>query len=294
MEYVDNLPSDEESCYYAEHLEFHHNPALPPAFTDDELAQVVPHCPNIATALLGGIPDLSSRTLILLAEHAPRLAALDISGCSAVSDLGLHALATHATSLSALAISRIPGVTNRALAALVRGLPRLQELEMDALPLVSARGVRDVWTFARRLRRWTLAGCLHVTDGGFPSVRAPDGADADSPDGAEPGATGGATPPLVLPAAHTLGALHLVDLSHCARLTDAAVRGLVKHAPRVHELSLAGCGGLTDGALRAVAAGLGPHLRVLDLGGLLRVTDSGVCALVGACARLQAVDISCE
>ena len=288
MEYVDNLPSDEESCYYAEHLEFHHDPALPPAFTDDELAQVVPHCPNIATALLGGIPDLSSRTLILLAEHAPRLAALDISGCSAVSDLGLHALATHATSLSALAISRIPGVTNRALAALVRGLPRLQELEMDALPLVSARGVRDVWTFARRLRRWTLAGCLHVTDAGFPSVLGPDGA------GGHPGETAGATPPLVLPAAHTLGALRVVDLSHCARLTDAAVRGLVVHAPRVRELSLAGCGAITDGALRAVAAGLGPHLRVLDLGGLLRVTDSGVCALVRTCVRLQAVDISCE
>ena len=68
--YVDELPSDEESCYYAEHLEFHHDPALPPAFTDDELALILPHCPNVASALLSGIPDLSSRTLLLLAAAA--------------------------------------------------------------------------------------------------------------------------------------------------------------------------------------------------------------------------------
>ena len=38
--YVDELPSDEESCYYAEHLVFHPDPdpAVPPAYTDDELA----------------------------------------------------------------------------------------------------------------------------------------------------------------------------------------------------------------------------------------------------------------
>ena len=67
--YIDELPSDEESCYYAEHLVFHPDPdpAVPPAYTDDELAAVLPYGPHISAAYLSGIPDLSSRTLLLLA-----------------------------------------------------------------------------------------------------------------------------------------------------------------------------------------------------------------------------------
>ena len=129
--YVDELPSDEESCYYAEHFVFYPDPdpTFPPPYTDDDLAEVLPYCPNIATAYLSGIPDLSSRTLNLLAENAHNLTYLDISGCTEVTDLGLHALATHSVSLTSIFINRIPGVTDHAVAALVRGLPRLLELE---------------------------------------------------------------------------------------------------------------------------------------------------------------------
>ena len=118
--YVDELPSDEESCYYAEHLVFHPDPdpAVPPAYTDDELAAVLPYCPHISAAYLSGIPDLSSRTLILLAEHASGLAYLDVSGCAAVTNLGLQAIATRSTSLRAINVSRIFGTTDAAIAAL--------------------------------------------------------------------------------------------------------------------------------------------------------------------------------
>ena len=125
--YIDELPSDEESCYYAEHLVFHPDPdpAVPPAYTDDELAAVLPYCPHISAAYLSGIPDLSSRTLILLAEYASGLAYLDVSGCAQLTDLGLQAVAAHSTALTALCVSRIPSLTDHGLAALVRGLPHL-------------------------------------------------------------------------------------------------------------------------------------------------------------------------
>ena len=102
MQYVNTLPSDEESCYHAEHLEFRADSYLHPLVCDDDLAAVLPHCPHVTSACLNGVRDLSSRTLILLAQHADNLTHLDVSGCEDVTDLGLKAVATHATSLRAL------------------------------------------------------------------------------------------------------------------------------------------------------------------------------------------------
>ena len=147
--YLNELPSDEESCFYPEQLIFHadpdHDAGLTPipAYTDDDLAAVLPFCPNLTSAYLSGIPDLSSRSLILLAQNASALTYLDISGCTDITDLGLHAVATHCTSLTSLFISRIPGVTDPALAALVRGLPHVKEVEMDSLSFVTGHSLRD-------------------------------------------------------------------------------------------------------------------------------------------------------
>ncbi|RPD66849.1 RNI-like protein [Lentinus tigrinus ALCF2SS1-7] len=289
--YIDELPSDEESCYYAEHLVFHPDPdpTVPPAYTDDELAAVLPYCPHIAAAYLSGIPDLSSRTLILLAEHASGLTYLDISGCTQVTDLGLQAVAAHSTSLCSLFISRIPSITDHGLAALVRGLPHLEELEMENLPLVTALSARDIWTFARGLKRWILSGCMHITDSGFPWV--PERTQLEAEDADKRRTWMESLPPLILPATHKLNNLRVLDLSHCLRLTDAAILGVVAHAPRIHNLNLAGCIELTDRALHAICT-LGRHLRIIDVGGLERVTDEGVFAVASACGRLRSVDIS--
>ncbi|KAI0371546.1 RNI-like protein [Pilatotrama ljubarskyi] len=296
MSYVDALPSDEESCFYAEHLEFHRNPHpdLPPAVTDDELASILPHCPNIFSATLSGVPDLSDRTLIVLAESAPNLTHLDISGCADVTDLGIDALAAHSTSLVSVAINRISGLTDHSIAQLVRGLPHLEVLEMDGLPLVTSLSVRDVWTFARGLTRWTMSGCLHITNSAFPWV--PEREQLRSLEALEGTSRPRATwlenlPPLVLPGTHKLNELRVLDLSHCIKLTDSAILGIVAYAPRIQHLSLAGCIELTDRAMRALCA-LGNHLAVIDIGGLERVTDEGAFALASSCRRLQSVDIS--
>ncbi|KAI0355377.1 RNI-like protein [Trametes cingulata] len=306
MSYVDALPSDEESCFYAEHLEFHRDPdperaadpddllPAPAPVTDDELAAVLPHCPNVTSASLSGVQDLSDRTLILLAEHAPNLTHLDVSRCTGITDLGLSALAAHATSLVSLSIAHITGATDHAIAALVRGLPRLAVLEMDRLPLVTSVSVRDVWLFARGLTRWTMSGCLHVTDSAFPWVPARE--QLRSLEALEGTARARTTwlahlPPLVLPAAHRLNALRVLDLSHCVALTDSAVLGIVAYAPHIQHLGLAGCIELTDRAMHALCA-LGKHLAVLDIGGLEKVTDEGAFALASSCRRLESVDIS--
>lgn len=293
--YIDELPSDEESCFYAEHLVFHPDPDpdFPPGYTDDELAEVLPYCPNIASAYLSGIPDLSSRTVILLAENAPDLTYLDISGCAEVTDLGLTSVATHSTSLTSLFISRIPGVTDHGLASLVRGLPHLENLEIDNLSLITAVSLRDVWTFARRLKHWTFSGCMNLTDAGFPWVPESTQLQTNQERDDRRRTWMENLPPLVLPGTHTLDNLRVLDLSHCMRLTDAAILGVVAHAPRINQLNIAGCIELTDRAMQALCA-LGRHLRILDVAGLERVTDKGVFAVVSACRRLRSVDVSCE
>ncbi|KAI0658490.1 hypothetical protein C8Q70DRAFT_934064 [Cubamyces menziesii] len=330
MSYIDELPSDEESCFYAEHLEFRlplsttlpngHSPR--PTIDDDALALLLPRCPNLTSAVLSGVPDLSSRTLHVLASSCPRLTRLDLSSCPspALTDLALHALAAQSLPLTALGVSRVRGLTDAGLGRAVRGLPRLRELEMDGLPLVTAVAVRDIWTYARGLRRWSLAGCAQLTDSGFPWV--PLGVDAEGDrlrssvgveeEGRVMGAQAGegeggrgapaaeaqiqartwleSLPPLILPGTHRLNELRELDLSHCVRLTDAAILGVVAHAPRIHHLSVAGCVELTDRAMRAIA-GLAA-LTALDVGGLERVTDEGAFAVASACRRIRVVDIS--
>ena len=62
------LPVTDETCHRVQHLELqshkNHN------FTDDDLADILPYCPNLETVILSGVPDLSDRTLVLLASNA--------------------------------------------------------------------------------------------------------------------------------------------------------------------------------------------------------------------------------
>ena len=51
---------------------------------------------------------------------------------------------------------------------------------------------------------------------------------------------------------------------------------------------------LTDQVQVQFAQCRGEPVGVVDLGGLDRVTDKGVFALVSACRRLRSVDVSCE
>ncbi len=297
MQYVNTLPSDEESCYYAEHLDFRADSYLLPFVSDDDLAAVLPHCPHVTSARLNGIHDLSSRTLILLASHADELTHLDVSGCADVTDLGLKAIATYATSLRALSISRVFSTTDAAIGALVRGLPHLEELDMDMLPLVTALSTRDVWTYGKKLRRWSLAGCKNVTDSGFPWTPTRDilevAQGTRSQDRDRYRSWMETLPPLVLPPIYKLGDLRFLDLSHCARVTDAAVFGLVAHAPRIAHLNLSGCIKIGNGAMYRLCE-LGEHLVEIDVAGLDEVTDAGMYALASACPRLRSVDISCQ
>ncbi|KAI0941266.1 hypothetical protein AcV7_002882 [Taiwanofungus camphoratus] len=308
MSYSNRLPLTEDSCYEIVHLELTRE--IDHGIFDDDLAHIIPWCPNLQSVHVSGFLDLTDRTVVLLATYASKLRRLDISGCRGVTDVGVLEVASTLMGLEVLKLSGLSTLMDPAVSAITRSLPRLQELEMNDLPLITAVSVRDIWTFCRKLRRLKLAHCRQLNDRAFPyaphsksspgvaSIRSSAQAARDvrlsaSSRRSRPPTWLDSLPPLILTPGHTLPDLRLLDLSHCSKLTDAAIAGVIAHAPRIQHLTLSGCTGLTDAAMHAVAK-LGVHLDVLALTRVEKLTDAGIVALVRGCPRLKSVEVSCK
>ena len=67
------------------------------------------------------------------------------------------------------------------------------------------------------------------------------------------------------PALKQFDHLRYLDLTSLSLLTDDAVAGIVKYAPRIRNLILTKCVGLTDDAVLSICA-LGKHLHYLHMG----------------------------
>ena len=310
MNFSNFLPISEEACECAEVLEFQRGVQHP--VIDDDLARTLPYCDRLDAALLTGITDLTDRTLIVLANTATHLRILDVSGCREITDVSVQELAVHATQLEAIRLNSVVGVKDPSVSTLVRSLPHLAELELTDLPLLTAGSVRDIWTFAKKLRILRLARCSQLTERGFPhpfpdslpqadlqllqngghSLRHKKPIHLHTPPASRPPSYLDAFPPLLLPESHQLDNLRLLDLAHCKKLTDTAVLGALAHAPRIHHISLAGCPLLTDAAVNSLCR-LGVNLEYVSIAHLDQVTDKGVLELVQACQRMKTVDVSC-
>ena len=314
MKFVNILPVTDATCYGVRHLEFqphrYHN------VTDDDLADVLPDCPNLETVILTGITDLSDRSLVLLSSHSMALRHVDFSGCRQITAVGITALDSHARSLEVLKLNHVPLLTDPAISAIVLSLSHLQELELCESPLLTAVSVRDIWTYAKRLRRLRLARCPQLTDKAFPYAFSPSPVmlskrfsgvglprqrsipEQYTVEGVTVAADRPLTwlealPPLILPTTYTMEELRLLDLTNCYKLTDDAIIGITTHAPRIQVFLLSGCMGLTDRALESLSQ-LGHHLDVLAMAHIDQITDRGISVLCGACTRLRSVDVSCR
>ncbi|EMD40499.1 hypothetical protein CERSUDRAFT_130403 [Gelatoporia subvermispora B] len=306
MEFVDALPDNEEDCYELEHLEIRSH--TDHFLVDDDLARVLPYCPNIETAILSGISDLSDRTLIQLATTAPLLRQLDISHCTQITEVAISELAANTPHLESIKLNGVSGIADPAVLTLIRSLSHLVELELCELPLITSASARELWTLCRTLRRLKLARCFKLTDKAFPSPAGSDvtplvsakdkgkgkakaaPTDSELERSSRPSTWLDALPPLILPRSHIL-ALRQLDLAHCTNLTDASIIGLLAHAPSIRHLSLSSCTQLTDASAPAIAT-LGANLVVLGLARIPSLTDRGILTIAYACPRLRSVDVS--
>lgn len=97
---------------------------------------------------------------------------------------------------------------------------------------------------------------------------------------------------LNLPPRRTFDALRILDLTSCARLTDAAVEKIIDCAPRLRNLVLAKCRNITDVAVNAISK-LGKNLHYVHLGHCNQISDDAVIKLVSLCNRIRYIDLGC-
>lgn len=301
MSFVNRLPLTQKSCYDVTELIVTQNDE--DTIIDDDLAHIIPWCPNLESICLTGVPDLSDRTVVLLARSARYLNELDISGCALISDVAILEAASIATELEIVRLNGLPTLTDPSVSALARSLTNLRELEISDLYLLTSLSVRDIWTFATNLQRLKLSNCVHLTDKGFPYVplgptNRPSSLATDPPgespwtDESRPPTWLETLPPLIFSSGHKLGHLRFLDISHCSRLTDAAILGVVTYAPRLQHLSISACTLLTDASAEAVSTL--QHLHVLAMSYVDGLTDTGVVSIVRRCTKLRSVDVSCK
>ncbi|KZT70356.1 RNI-like protein [Daedalea quercina L-15889] len=302
MSFVNRLPLTQKSCYDVTELTLTQNDD--DTIIDDDLAHILPWCPNLESVCLTGVPDLSDPTVVLLARSARYLSGLDISGCTLVTDVAILELASIATELEVVRVNGLTTLTDPSVSALARSLTNLRELELSDLHLLTPLSIRDVWTFAMDLQRLKLANCVHLTDKAFPYVPTVASersaslvslasfAQEESPwtDGSRPPTWLETLPPLIFSSGHKLAHLRFLDVSNCPRLTDTAIVGIVTYAPRIQHLNLSACVRLTDAAAESVATL--QHLHVLAMSYVDGLTDSGVVSIVRHCTKLRSVDIS--
>lgn len=140
-----------------------------------------------------------------------------------------------------------------------------------------------------------LANCPLLTDKAFPSSLGPASLHSGTKINEKPLPPRPITwletlPPLSL--RHYAENLRVLDLTFC-KITDDAVEGIVKHAPKIQSLILSGCSLLTDRALDSICA-LGDHLDVLMLAHVANITDSAIVKLARSCLNLRCVDVACK
>lgn len=264
--------------------------------TDEEIASVIPNCPNLEVVQLSGIEDISDRTIAILAAAATKLRGLDLGGCSRITNEGVLELAAKCTTLEWIRLSGVLGVTDSAISALVKSCPRLSELELDSCQGLTAMSIRDIWTFTRKLRRLKLTRCKQLTAHAFPALVDENTLVPywQSTPGDEKDSLAGSTtffPPLILSPANSPDNLRVLDLGYCTKITDDAMAGIVSNATKIQTLTISGCAHLTDKTMDSICT-LGENLEVLSMAHVSKVTDIGVVRLVRACSRLRSVDVN--
>lgn len=155
-------------------------------------------------------------------------------------------------------------MSDDAVLAFAEGCPNILELDLNQCRLLTNEPVTALFTKARALREFRLAGCDLIDDGAF----------------------------LALPPDRVFEHLRILDLSSCTRLTDRAVERIVDSAPRLRNLVLQKCRNLTDAAVYAIAK-LSKNLHYLHLGHCGLITDDAVKRLVSSCSRMRYIDLGC-
>ncbi|KAF7301834.1 SCF E3 ubiquitin ligase complex F-box protein GrrA [Mycena indigotica] len=235
--------------------------------------QVLPALTSLVSIDLTGVVNTDNTTIVQLASSMPHLQKINITNCKSVSDEGILALAGNCPLLRRVTLSGLEELTDHAVSALATSCPLLCEVDLSHCKLITDVSIRDIWVHLNHLQELRLSSCEQLTDAAFPAAVQ----------------VGASAMPLVI--GKTFEDLRVLDLRECLGITDAAIEGIIAHAPHIRHLILHKCSQLTDRSVDAICK-LGDFLHHLELGHLGNITDGAVRALVHACTRLRYVDFA--
>ena len=179
-----------------------------------------------------------------------RLAAEDRLGClvslnleyADISDSTLAIVGDGcSTSLTRLNLNACQALTDHGLFHL-RRLTNLTEIGLYWNVKIGDEGVESITRANHGLKKLSLSGCKHVTDEGVTSIA-------------------------------TCKYLDTLDLTRCAKISDAGLEHIAKHCPSLRILLLYACSGFGDKGVHAVTSSL-HRLEILDVCGTGKLTDS--------------------
>ncbi|KAF2730943.1 RNI-like protein [Polyplosphaeria fusca] len=166
--------------------------------------------------------------------------------------------------LKKLTLSYCKHITDRSMAHIaVHAAARIEEIDLTRCTTITDVGFQhwSVYPFPR-LRKLTLADCTYLTDNAIVYLT------------------------------NAAKGLRELDLSFCCALSDTATEVLALGLPALTHLNLAFCGSaVSDTSLRCISLHL-LELQHLSVRGCVRVTGTGVEAVVEGCTHLSSFDVS--
>ncbi|KAF2494238.1 cyclic nucleotide-binding domain-containing protein [Lophium mytilinum] len=166
--------------------------------------------------------------------------------------------------LKRLTLSYCKHITDRSMAHIaVHAAARLEQIDLTRCTTISDVGFQhwSIYSFPR-LSKLCLADCTYLTDNAIVYLT------------------------------NAAKGLKELDLSFCCALSDTATEVLALGLPSLTHLNLAFCGSaVSDTSLRCISLHL-LELKALSVRGCVRVTGTGVEAVVEGCRELELFDVS--
>ncbi|CEH12429.1 Leucine rich repeat proteins, some proteins contain F-box [Ceraceosorus bombacis] len=281
---------------------------------DGALKILAATCPRLQGINLSGCQQLSSEAVANLARAAPLLRRVKLCECVGVGDEALIALAQNCSVLlevDLVGCSKLSDLSARQIwsrAFHLRELRMAQCINLTDLAFPAP---------ASHLSKAQAAAARHHRSHGVGGIESAPASRGASPTGTrstgQNGSDGSTAPPnghdsIGLPRTATMPdhqapltslapprifeQLRILDLTNCNAISDAAVEGIITHAPRIRNLILAKCTRLTDACIYSISQ-LGRNLHLLHLGHVSNITDRAVIHLAKTCTRLRYIDLAC-
>ena len=289
--------------------------------TDAALSWVCHSCPNLTQLDVSFCDKITSVGAMLLAKHCHGLAHLSLSGCPQISSRAISALGSECRLLRSVELMWLSNADDDASRALLAGpvlinagfactgctsngcllpLPRrppllwmknIRALNLANLPFVSDTTLRVVAAQCPNLDGFNCSGCPRVSDAGLMILSAAC-RNIDTlklMDCPEIGTTG------LLFLVKMLPCLRVLDLStqtverSAQRVSDYALRALLRSAHKLSVLGLCNCAMFSAGCFHGPMA---RRISEIFLSGALSLSTFGTAALAHGCSNVSLLQIS--